>query len=193
MNNTQARIYEGPESADMHSHVDGNGLKRRMDEQVIIRVATPRDVGAVRGMFSRASSETTYLRFHIPYPEVPERMLALMLEVKPPNKEALVAVVGEQIVGHAMYARLEDTTEAEIAIVAEDGWQSRGVGRSLLSELARRARLQGVETFVAEVLLENRRMLGLAAMIAGAEQTITYGAYHVRMPLPMPAPTTRAA
>ena len=193
MNETQTRIHKSPERADMQSRVDGDGLRRRIDEQVITRVAAPRDEGALRGMFSRASSETIYLRFHIPYPEVPKPMLALMLDVDPPNKESLVSVVGEEIVGHAMYVRLEDTTKAEMAIVVEDGWQSRGVGRLLLSELVRGARLQGVETFVAEVLLENRRMLGLAALFAGAEHTITDGAYYVRMPLPMPAPATHAA
>lgn len=193
MNDTQARINEGSEGADTRGRLHGDGPRARMDEQVIIRVASSLDRESLRRMFSRASSETIYRRFHIPFPEVPERMLALMLDVDPPSNECLLAVVGEEIVGHAMYVKLEDATEAEMAIVVEDGWQSRGVGRSLLSELARRARLQGVETFVGEVLVENRRMLGLAAMFAGTDRTITDGMFHVRMPLPVPVPTTRAA
>jgi hypothetical protein len=36
-------------------------------------------------------------------------------------------------------------------------------------------------------------MLGLAAMFAGTEHTITDGAYYVRMSMSMPTPTTRAA
>ena len=160
-----------------------HGLGPRIGTQVTIRVATPRDRERLRGMFSRASTETIYRRFHIPYPDVPERTLTLMLGVDHPDKESLVAVADEEIVGHAMYARLGDGGEAEMAIVVEDGWQSKGVGKSLLSELAERARLRGIETFTGEVLGENRRMLGLAAMFAGAQYTIKDGLYHVRMPL----------
>jgi GNAT superfamily N-acetyltransferase len=79
--------------------------------------------------------------------------------------------------------RLGNGNEAEMAIVVEDGWQSKGLGKLLLSELAQRARLRGIETFSGEVLGENRRMLGLVAIFAGADYTIRDGLCHVRMPL----------
>ncbi len=164
----------------------------RIGTQVSIRVATPRDGESLRRMFSRVSSETLYRRFLIPYPDVPERTLALMLDVDYHGKEFLVAVSEEEIVGHAMYVRLGDGSEAEMAIIVEDGWQSKGVGTLLLSELAQRARLRGIETFIGEVLGTNRRMLGLAAMFAGTGYTIEDGLCHVRMPLRMPEPTAYA-
>jgi hypothetical protein len=37
-------------------------------------------------------------------------------------KEALVAVAEDKIIGHAMYVRLENITEAEMAIIVEDDW-----------------------------------------------------------------------
>lgn len=167
---------------------------RRIGTQVSIRVATPRDGEGLRGMFSRASFESIYRRFHTPYSKVPERMLVLMLDLDHHDKEFLVAVAEEGIVGHAMYARLGDGTEAEMAIIVEDGWQSKGVGKSLLSELAERARLRGIETFTGEVLGENRRMLRLAATIlAGTRYTIRDGVYHVRMPLGNPDSAAYAA
>ena len=49
-----------------------------------------------------------------------------------------------------MYVRLENITEAEMAIIVEDGWQSNGVGKSLLSELDERARRRGIDTFVGD-------------------------------------------
>ena len=70
-----------------------------------------------------------------------------------------------------------------MAIVVEDEWQSEGVGKSLLLELASRARLRGLQTFTAEVLEENRRMLGLAGMFAGTGYMIAGDVYHVRMRL----------
>ena len=158
------------------------------DEQIYIRVATGHDREKLHAMFARSSSETVYRRFHIPYPEVPEWMVALMLAADHHDKESLVAVAEEKIVGHAMYVRLGDDGEAEMAIIVEDGWQSKGVGKSLLSELARRAKRRGIETFTAEVLATNRPMLGLAGMFAGAQHTIEDGTFHVRMPLQTPAP-----
>ena len=168
-------VYKGA------GHPHGQGPQ--IDTQVSIRVATPWDGERLRGMLSRLSPETIYRRFHLPYPDVPEWMLAIMLEANHHDKEFLVAVAEEEIVGHAMYVRVGDGSEAEMAIIVEDGWQSKGVGKSLLSKLAKRARLQGIETFTAEVLGENRRMLGLAAVFAGTDYTIEDDLYQVRMPL----------
>jgi len=70
-----------------------------------------------------------------------------------------------------------------MAIIVEDGWQSKGVGKSLLSELAQGARLRGVETFTAEVLATNRPMLGLAAKFTGTDYAMADGVCYVRMPL----------
>ena len=153
------------------------------DTQVYIRIATPSDGEKLLSMFARASSETIYKRFHIPYPEVPEWMVDLMLGTDHHDKESLVAVAEEKIVGHAMYVRFGDDTEAEMAIIVEDRWQSMGVGKALLSELEERARLRGIDTFTGEVLATNRPMLGLAAMFAGTHYKIEDGVYHVRMPL----------
>ena len=153
------------------------------DTQVYIRIATPSDGEKLLSMFARASSETIYKRFHIPYPEVPEWMVDLMLGTDHHDKESLVAVAEEKIVGHSLYVRFGDDTEAEMAIIVEDRWQSMGVGKALLSELEERARLRGIDTFTGEVLATNRAMLGLAAMFAGTHYKIEDSVYHVRMPL----------
>jgi GNAT superfamily N-acetyltransferase len=161
------------------------GRKPRIGTEVSIRVATPSDSEKLRAMFSRTSSESIYRRFQLPYPEVPQWMVALMLGADH-HKEALVAVTEEKVVGHAMYVRLGEGTEAEIAIIVEDEWQSKGVGMSLLSELAQRAKPWGIKTFTGEVLATNRPMLGLAAMFAGADYAMADGVCHVRMPLRTP-------
>lgn len=163
------------------------------DTQITIRNATPHDGQGLRSMFSRASSQTIYSRFHLPFPEVPEWMLSLMLDADQDDKGVLLALAGEEIVGHAMYVRPDDGTEAEMAIVVEDGWQSKGVGRSLLIELAHKARLGGIEIFSAEVLGENRRMLALCAAFAGTGYMLRDDVYHVRMPLRTLQPTAHAA
>ena len=161
---------------------------KEVETQVSIRIATLDDGEGLRGMFSRSSAETIYWRFHTPFSEVPERMLALLLDADRANREFLVAVADGEIVGHAMYAMLGGG-EAEMAIVVEDGWQSKGVGKALLRELAGDARRRGVETFVGSVLLDNRPMLGLArAMFAGSRRAFDDDAYLVRMPLQVSEP-----
>jgi GNAT superfamily N-acetyltransferase len=159
---------------------------------VSVRAATPRDKGKLREMFSRLSPETIYRRFHIPYRHVPERMLDLMLDVDHHAGKSLLAIVEREIIGHAMYVRLGDSSEAEMAIVVEDGWQLKGVGKVLLSVLAKRARLRGIESFTGEVLRKNRRMLGLAAVFAETDYTMKDGLWHVRMPLRTLEPTSYA-
>ncbi len=199
MSDRQARIGRNLKEAEVNGPVperagQTHGQGPRIGTQVSIRVASPGDQERLRRMFSRSSSETIYRRFHTPYSDVPEWMLALMLGVDHHDKLSLVAVAEEEIIGHAMFVRLGDGSEAEMAIVVEDGWQSKGVGKLLLSELAQRARLRGIEIFIGEVLGNNRRMLDLAAtMFAGTDYTIEGGLCHVRMPLRTPQPTEYAA
>jgi GNAT superfamily N-acetyltransferase len=158
------------------------------DGQIYIRVATVHDREKLSGMFARSSSQTTYRRFHLPYQEVPDGVLSPMLPTGYGDKEVLVAVSEERIVGRAMYVRLGDDVEAEVALIVEDGWQSKGVGSSLLLDLAQRARPRGIETFTGEVLGQNQPMLGLAAVFLGTDFTTEEGLYHVRMPLRLPDP-----
>ncbi len=161
-----------------------HGQKSQIDERVFVRVTDPTDTEGLRRMFSRVSSETTYQRFHISYLDVPERMLELMVSQDRHEAECLVAVAKGEIVGHAMYVKLGDSNEAEMAIIVEDALQSRGVGKALLRNLVERARSRGVETFVGTVLLENRRMLGLIGTVfAEAKREIVDGVYHFRAPL----------
>jgi GNAT superfamily N-acetyltransferase len=189
MNDRLARIGRDLEEAGIEGLVhertgQTHGEGPRIGTHVSIQVATPWDAERLRGMFSRVSSETIYRRFHIPYPDVPERTLAHMLNADHHDKESLVAVADEEIVGHAMYVRLGDGSEAEMAIVVEDGYQSKGVGKLLLRKLAEKAQSRGVKTFVGTVLMENRRMLGLiSAVFTESRRATADGVYNFRVQL----------
>ena len=148
---------------------------------VSVRDLSAGDGPGLRAMFGRLTGETIYKRFHAPYPRVPEPMLAHLMGHG--GGRSLVAVAEGGIVGHAMYAE-EPGESAEVAIVVEDGWQSRGIGKLLLSGLARRATGRGVRAFTAVALGENRRVLGLAdSVFAGARHTPMGGSYEMFMPL----------
>jgi GNAT superfamily N-acetyltransferase len=150
---------------------------------VEIRAMTAEDEEKLRVMFSRLFGKSIYHRFHMPYPEVPGWMVAHLSKAGRPGEAFLVAVAEDEIVAHAMYVE-EGSGEAEMAVVVEDRWQSKGVGKLLLFRLALEARRKGIEAFTATVLGENRRMIGLFdSVFREVEYGIKGGAYHVRVPL----------
>lgn len=150
---------------------------------ITVRSVSSADREALGAMLSRLSARTIYERFHAPYPRVPAWALAGMVEADHEEKEAMVALVGDDVVGHAMYVRGAER-EAEFAVVVEDGWQSRGVGRLLLGELAARACSRGIHLFTGQVLGENRRALAaLTAAFPGMRYKVRDGAYQVRAQL----------
>ena len=72
----------------------------------------------------------------------------------------LVATVGpeQRIVGHGLYAPYGDG-RAEVAFAIAHEYQGRGLATLLLGQLAEAAASNGIDTFEAIVLGENRRML----------------------------------
>ncbi len=151
---------------------------------VSVRALVPGDVERLGRMFSRSSPGTIYRRFHSPYPRVPEWALERLGNVDHRDAESLVATVGDEVIGHAMYVRASDGSEAEAAVVVEDGWQSRGIGKLLLSRLAAEGRGRGIEYFVCVTLAENRRAsLMVAAVFDEVEHALEGGSYLIRAPL----------
>lgn len=157
-------------------------------DAVLVRPVSPGDEEGLGEMLSRLSQESIYLRFHAPYPRVPGWAAVSFADANRPDGESLVAVADGEIVGHAMYVR-QGEEEAEFAVVVEDRWQARGVGKRLLRVLAASASDRGVETIPGAVLGENRRMLGLVrSTFAGVGYAIGDGAYQMKVPLRTPEP-----
>jgi GNAT superfamily N-acetyltransferase len=174
------------------------GTVRAPEEGFLVRATVPGDVQRLDRMFSRCSTETIRLRFHLPFPRVPRGMLDRLANMDPALGKAIVAGVGDEVVGHAMYAREEEgDREAEVAVVVEDGWSSRGVGRLLLAEISAEAKRGSVETLTCATLADNRRLLDLARRaFPGARLGFSGGACSMRLPLGRVAdgaPTTGGA
>ena len=162
------------------------GLALSEGPEVLIRPVSPGDEDGLRAMLSRLSRESIHRRFHLPMPHIPEWALAYLTDVDHYDKESLVALVGDEIVGQAMYARQEACT-AEMAIVVEDRWQSRRIGKLLLSRLTEEAGRRGIEAFTAAVLGENRGVLRFfSSVLSEAKFKIRGGMYQLYAPLPGP-------
>lgn len=174
---------------------DARATNRRLftppdNDGMRVREATLDDTGRLRDMLARCSRQTIYLRFYVAWPTVPGWAIELLAGAGDIQGEgrAVVAVEGEKIIGHAMYVKdPSDDREAEVAVVVEDGWQSSGVGRLLVSEITGEARRTGVEVLTCTTLGENYRLQDLVRRaFPGSRASYADGACSIRMPLTRP-------
>ncbi|GAB3591548.1 bifunctional GNAT family N-acetyltransferase/acetate--CoA ligase family protein [Angustibacter peucedani] len=127
---------------------------------VHLRPIRPDDAPAVEAFHSGQSAESIYLRFFAPLQRLSERDLERFTTVDHVDRVGLVATLGSSIVGIGRYDRVEGDT-AEVAFNISDAHQGRGVGSVLLEHLAAAARERGIRRFVADVLPQNRKMIGV--------------------------------
>ena len=159
-----------------------------MDLPVTTRPVRPDDAPLFCRLWDRLSPETVYRRFHAPL-RLPPADAHRLVEVDHDLREALVAVVGGEVVGVARYDRSPaDPGTADVAVVVEDAWQGVGVGRQLLGELTELAARRGVRSLTADVQADNDRMVGLVRrLLPGAVLTPEHGVYAVQSPVPSAA------
>ena len=133
-----------------------------MDLTISTRQVRPDDDERFRRLWPRLSRETVYRRFHAPLRGLPPEAVERLVTVDHDLREAVVGLVGGEVVGVARYDRSpDDPATAEFAILVEDGWQGVGLGRQLLVELIGLAADRGVRTLTATVQRDNDRVLGL--------------------------------
>ncbi|WP_084955506.1 GNAT family N-acetyltransferase [Thermoactinospora rubra] len=122
-----------------------------------IRSVRPDDETAITRFLAGLSLQTQTLRFfsgfHTPKPSLVRALMAL-----DERRDALVATLEGEIVGHAMSYR-GGAADVEVAVVVADQWQGCGIGPRLVDALLARAWLRGAVTVGMDVLGENRRVL----------------------------------
>ncbi|MFL6123802.1 N-acetyltransferase family protein [Actinophytocola sp.] len=123
----------------------------------MIRALQPDDADALAAMMARCSPRTRYQRFHGVVTDIPPAYLRRCLSGE---HTALVAEEDTEIVGLASVGPvLEEPDVPEVAMIVEDGWQGRGVGRALVAALVEK-------TGVAVVRMELCRTSLLAYVTA---------------------------
>ena len=140
----------------------------RDGSRVRMRPIVADDAPRLVTLYDHLSRDTRYGRFFSAMQRLPpdwarfhanvdyESRLALVVEL-PEDPDTLIAV--------ARYEPSGEPAVAEVAFVVQDGWQDRGLGTVLFSELLAAAQLNCIERFRAWVLADNRRMLGLIARL----------------------------
>jgi GNAT superfamily N-acetyltransferase len=157
-------------AGDPELDAGGGHLMRVGASTVRVRRVTRHDGAALTEVLERMSLRTRWLRFHSPIVRFSGAQLRTLLEVDHHDRSVLLAEVQVepgrwQLIGFAQYARIADD-RADAAIVLEDAWQGRGLGRALALQLVSAARAAGIVAFTSEILTENRRTLAFARALA---------------------------
>jgi GNAT superfamily N-acetyltransferase len=153
---------------------------------LVVRPVEPDDSQRVRRLFERLSPETVYRRFFTMFPTPPPAVMRYLTAVDHFDHESLAVLDGDEIVALASWDRpAHDVAEAELAILVEDAWQHRGLGRALMGMLTAEAARRGITVLNATVLTQNQPARRLALSLARPE--------HVRMDGPETFYTFRVA
>ena len=124
-----------------------------------LRPPGPEDREAIAEFFDGLDPQSRYMRFH-GYGAT-EAVARYYAEADGDARVALIAHHQGRIVAVAGYDRLREPGAAEVAFAISQEFQGRGAGTRLLEQLAAYAAEQGLRRFDAEVLTDNRRMMGV--------------------------------
>jgi RimJ/RimL family protein N-acetyltransferase len=142
----------------------GERVRLRDGAEVLVRPVRPEDRELFVAGFQRMSEESRYRRFLSYKKKLSERELDFFTNLDHHRHEAIGAIderTGEGVGVARMHVREDEPEVAEAAVTVVDGWQGRGLGKLLLSRIARRAREAGVHRFEASLLTTNKAMLTL--------------------------------
>ena len=149
----------------------GNGDDRAvavLDDgtRLLLRPAGHEDGPAILDGFERCSADTRYFRFLSGGYELTDERIHALVDADHRDHAVWLALdvdaPGTPVAALARFVR--STTQprvAEVAFIVADDYQGRGVGRLMLDALRVSASVDGVTTFVANVLAENGPMKSL--------------------------------
>jgi acetyltransferase len=135
--------------------------------RVMLRPILPQDVELQRAFFRSLSPHSRYSRFMTRVNELPPALAERFTRIDYTSHLAMVATILEDgrevMIGEARCVADEgDPATCELAIAVADAWQRCGIALALLVRLERQAAELGFRRMVADTLVSNRAMLGLA-------------------------------
>jgi len=135
-------------------------------EKVTIRPIRLTDVAMEAEFIHRLSPETRHFRFLAAVRELPPQELARLCDVDMTHSMAFVATVlqdgREKEIGVSRYAPNSHRDVREVAVTVADEWQQKGLGASLMNQLIKTARMQGIKQVYSVNLSDDTAMSSLA-------------------------------
>lgn len=150
--------------AELQGPGAGFGWAERLDDgsDAWIRLGRPQDTQAVADMHHRCSQASRYQRYFTPMDSWREVNLR---RISGGHRGATLVATdgGTEVValGNVFPVESGESSGAEIAVIVEDAWQRRGLGRRMLEHLVDVAGTLGFTSVTAFVLAENTGMIGL--------------------------------
>lgn len=122
--------------------------------RVAVRAAGPADRSAVDAMVERCTAETLHRRFHGPVGRAARQEISRITSPTERHRSWIAVDPSGAVHGTATLA-LGGSGVAEAAVLVEDGWRRRGIGRALVGALTDDARRSGLGAVVAAVHADN--------------------------------------
>lgn len=134
--------------------------------KAIVRPVKAEDETLIANLLGRCTERTISLRFFQRAIDLRHENLVKFCQVDYDRNLAFVCVVkdgeGEKIIGDVRLSRDPDGVDADMAILVEDEYQGKGVGKALCSYAIEVAKDLGVKRIWMDILRINTYMLGLA-------------------------------
>ena len=152
---------------------------------MLLRASRAGDLELLRALIARCSPETLYRRFHGTGPRAIERELTRVASPADEHR-SWVVVDGDEVRGTASLARSRSGA-TEMALLVEDRWFRRGIGRALVGALTAHAELVGLETITASIQADNERAVRFIRAVAPQASIRFVGGAELEVRLPVAA------
>lgn len=152
-------------------------------QKVYFRRLTEADTISLVEFYYNLSQETRYLRFQMVTEGLPEKKIYEYAEQLCRIEGKGLAIVAytyengiEQFVGVARYMQNQETDEtAEFAIVLQDDFQGKGLGKYLLQLLFSEAQKNGLKKLYGSMLYSNTGIIHLIKKVAPDNHHFSHG------------------
>lgn len=133
--------------------------------QVLMRPVKISDEPLLKDFFYSLSDTSMYRRFISSRRDMPHERLQEFVVIDYTQEMVILATVGEkekeEVIGIGQYSISEEAHSSEVAFAVRDDYQNKGVGTELLNYLIYLGRKNGLLSFTAETLFENKPMLSI--------------------------------
>ncbi len=144
--------------------------------KAIVRPVKAEDERLISDLLSRCSERTISLRFFQRAIDLRHENICKFCQIDYYRNLAFVCVIKdgnvEKIIGDVRLSRDPDGTDADMAILVEDEYQGKGVGKALCTYAIEVARDLGVKRIWMDILRINTYMLGLAERLGFAKHSV---------------------
>ncbi len=167
------KFVPGPRGKYMEEYEAHRTTKTGLE--ILLRPIRISDETRVKDFFNSLSDKSLYLRFFTPRAYVPYESVQDTITVDNAKGVSILAIIQEedheQVVGLGQYFIDDADYSAEVSLATSDNYQNNGIASVLLAHLSYLAQKNGLLSFTASVLAENRSVIRVLKNIGFAHKS----------------------